>query len=73
MGKRKIGFIQNAEVETVGEKQADKLGKKADVVVKWISEEKVTKEEDKNTIETKEEIEEEMIEETIEDEKRRAK
>ena len=69
MGKRKIGFIQNAEVETVGEKQADKLGKKADVVVKWISEEKVTKEEDKNTIETKEEIEEEMVEETIEDEK----
>ena len=69
MGKRKIGFIQNVEVETVGEKQADKLGKKADVVVKWISEEKVTKEEDKNTIETKEEIEEEMVEETIEDEK----
>lgn len=65
MGKRKIGFIQNVEVETVGEKQADKLGKKADVVVKWISEEKVTKEEDKNTIE----IEEEMVEETIEDEK----
>lgn len=69
MGKRKIGFIQNVEVETVGEKQADKLGKKADVVVKWISEEKVIKEEDKNTIETKEEIEEEMVEETIEDEK----
>ena len=69
MGKRKIGFIQNAEVETVGEKQADKLGKKPDVVVKWISEEKVTKEEDKNTIETKEEIDEQVVEEIIEDEK----
>lgn len=57
MKKRKIGFIQNEEVETVGEKQADKLGKKPDVVVKWIFEEKVTKEEDKNIIETKEEIE----------------
>ncbi len=69
MKKRKIGFIQNEGVETVGEKQADKLGKKPDVAVKWIFEEKVTKEEDKNIIETKEEIEEEMVEETIGDEK----
>lgn len=59
MKKRKIGFIQN---ETVGEKQADKLGKKPDVAVKWIFEEKVTKEEDKNIIETKEETIEEIIE-----------
>lgn len=58
MKKRKIGFIQ--EAETVGEKQADKLGKKPDVVVKWIIEEKVTKEEDKNIIETDEEIKEKI-------------
>ena len=58
MKKRKIGFIQ--EAETVGEKQADKLGKKPDVVVKWIIEEKVTKEEDKNIIETNEETKEEI-------------
>ena len=58
MKKRKIGFIQ--EAETVGEKQADKLGKKPDVVVKWIIEEKVTKEEDKNIIETDEETKEEI-------------
>lgn len=69
MKKRKIGFIQNEEVETVGEKQADKLGKKPDVAVKWIIEEKITKEEDKNIIEAKEEIEEEMVEEAIETEK----
>ena len=60
MGKRKIGFIQNEEVETVGEKQADKLGKKPDVAVKWIIEEKVTKEEDKNIIEAVEEIKEKI-------------
>lgn len=60
MEKRKIGFIQNEEVETVGGKQADKLGKKPDVVVKWIIEEKVTKEEDKNIIETDEETKEEI-------------
>lgn len=68
MGKRKIGFIQNEEVGTVGEKQADKLGKKPDVAVKWIFEE-----EDKNIIETKEEtigeIAEQVVEEIIEDEK----
>ena len=68
MGKRKIGFIQNEEVETVGKKQADKLGKKPDVAVKWIFEE-----EDKNIIETKEEtigeIAEQVVEEIIEDEK----
>lgn len=58
MKKRKIGFIQ--EAETVGEKQADKLGKKPDVVVKWIIEEKVTKEEDKNIIETDEGIKEKI-------------
>ena len=69
MEKRKIGFIQNEEVETVGGKQADKLGKKPDVVVKWIIEEKVTKEEDKNIIETKEETIKEAVEETIETEK----
>ena len=60
MKKRKIGFIQNEEVETVGGKQADKLGKKPDVAVKWIIEEKVTKEEDKNIIETDEGIEEKI-------------
>lgn len=65
MKKRKIGFIQ--EAETVGEKQADKLGKKPDVVIKWISKE--TKEEDKNIIETKEETIKETVEETIETEK----
>lgn len=62
MKKRKIGFIQNEEVETVGEKQADKLGKKPDVVVKWIFEEKVTKEEDKNIIEIKEAVDSKEIE-----------
>ena len=67
MEKRKIGFIQNEEVETVGGKQADKLGKKPDVVIKWISKE--TKEEDKNIIETKEETIKETVEETIEVEK----
>ena len=67
MEKRKIGFIQNEEVETVGGKQADKLGKKPDVVIKWISKE--TKEEDKNIIETKEETIKETVEETIETEK----
>ena len=67
MKKRKIGFIQNEEVETVGGKQADKLGKKPDVVIKWISKE--TKEEDKNIIETKEETIKETVEETIETEK----
>ena len=67
MKKRKIGFIQ--EAETAGEKQADKLGKKPDVVIKWIIEEKVTKEEDKNIIETKEETIKETVEETIETEK----
>ena len=67
MEKRKIGFIQNEEVETVGGKQADKLGKKPDVVIKWISKE--TKEEDKNIIETKEETIKEAVEETIETEK----
>ena len=67
MKKRKIGFIQNEEVETVGGKQADKLGKKPDVVIKWISKE--TKEEDKNIIETKEETIKEAVEETIETEK----
>lgn len=67
MEKRKIGFIQNEEVETVGGKQADKLGKKPDVVIKWISKE--TKEEDKNIIETKEETINETVEETIETEK----
>ncbi len=64
MKKRKIGFIQNEEVETVGEKQADKLGKKPDVVVKWIFEEKVTKEEDKNIIEIKEAVDSKEIETT---------
>ena len=67
MEKRKIGFIQNEEVETVGGKQADKLGKKPNVVIKWISKE--TKEEDKNIIETKEETIKETVEETIETEK----
>lgn len=67
MEKRKIGFIQNEEVETVGGKQADKLGKKPDVVIKWISKE--TKEEDKNIIETKEETIKGTVEETIETEK----
>ena len=64
MEKRKIGFIQ--EAETVGEKQADKLGKKPDVVVKWIIEEKVTKEEDKNIIETDEETKEAVDSKEIE-------
>ena len=64
MKKRKIGFIQ--EAETVGEKQADKLGKKPDVVVKWIIEEKVTKEEDKNIIETDEETKEAVDSKEIE-------
>ena len=67
MEKRKIGFIQNEEVETVAGKQADKLGKKPDVVIKWISKE--TKEEDKNIIETKEETIKKTVEETIETEK----
>lgn len=64
MKKRKIGFIQNEAVETAGEKQADKLGKKPDVVVKWIFEEKVTKEEDKNIIEIKEAVDSKEIETT---------
>ena len=69
MKKRKIGFVQNEEEEIIEEKQTDKLGKKSDIVVKWIHEEKVTKEENKNTIETKEEIEQEVEEEIIENEK----
>ena len=69
MKKRKIGFVQNEKEEIIEEKQTDKLGKKSDIVVKWIHEEKVTKEENKNTIETKEEIETEVEEEMIETEK----